>query len=67
MRGRDKLPGHVRQFWAMRNDLSVDDGLVLYGRRIIVPKAARADVLRRLHAAHQGIVRTKTRARQVVY
>ena len=67
MRGRDKLPGHVRQFWAMRNDLSVDDGLVLYGRRIIVPKAARADVLRRLHAAHQGIVRTKARARQVVY
>ena len=66
IRGRDKLPAYVLQFWAMRNDLSVDDGLVLYGRRIIVPKAARADVLRRLHAAHQGIVRTKARARQVV-
>ena len=67
IRGRDKLPPHVRQFWAMRNDLSVDDGLVIYGSRIIVPKASRADVLRRLHAAHQGIVRTKARARQAVY
>ncbi len=67
IRGRDKLLVCVRQFWAMRNDLSVDDGLVLYSKRIIVPKVARADVLRRLHAAHQGIVRTKARARQLVY
>ena len=65
--GRAMLPTHVRQFWAIRADLSVDDGLLLYGRRIIIPKAARADVLRRLHAAYQGIVRTKARARQAIY
>jgi hypothetical protein len=57
----------VRQFWKIREDLSVDDGLVLFGQRIVIPKSARRDLLRKLHAAHQGIVRMKRRARQTVF
>lgn len=53
---RAKLPEHVRQFWSIRNQLSAEDGIVLYGSRIVVPPAARRGILQRLHAAHQGIV-----------
>jgi hypothetical protein len=45
----------------------VDHGIVLFGKRIVIPKAARKNVLKKLHAAHQGIVRTNRRARQTVY
>jgi hypothetical protein len=57
----------VRQFWKIREDLSVDDGLVLFGQRIVIPKSARRELLRKLHATHQGIVRMKRRARQTVF
>ena len=58
---------HVRQYWSIREELSVDDGLVLFGRRIIIPRSARKNVLLKLHAAHQGIVWMKRRARQTVF
>jgi len=58
---------YVRQYWALREELSVDDGLVLLGCRIVIPLEARRRVLQKLHASHQGIERTKRRARQTVY
>jgi hypothetical protein len=64
---RHQTPQSVRQFWKIREDLSVDDGLVLFGQRIVIPKSARRELLRKLHAAHQGIVRMKRRARQTVF
>jgi len=57
----------VRQYWSVREELSVDDGLVLFGRRIVIPRPARRELIKKLHAAHQGIVRTNRRARQTVY
>jgi hypothetical protein len=45
----------------------VDNGLVLLGQRLVVPQALRKEVLRRLHASHQGIERTLRRARQTVF
>ena len=45
---RNKADANVAPFWNIRNELSVDDGIVLYGSRI-VPKGARREVLARLH------------------
>ena len=59
--------GELQQFAKLRHNLTVDDNLVLYQARIVVPTAARSDILARLHASHQGMVRTKQRARQTVY
>ena len=64
---RDQMHLAVRQYWTIRQQLSVDDGLVFFGNRVVVPLSARRDVLTRLHASHQGIVRTKQRAAQTVY
>lgn len=57
----------VVQFWKIRHDLSIDDGLILFIERIVIPQPARRRVLQQLHAAHQGIVRTKRGARQLVF
>jgi hypothetical protein len=57
----------VHQFWKIRNELSVDDGLVLFGCLLNIPQSSRREILQNLHAAHQGIVRIKRRARQTIY
>ena len=63
----EKAPKFVRQFKSMRHELSIEDGLILYGPRLVVPTSKRREVLRRLHIAHQGMTRTKARARSALY
>ncbi len=57
----------VRPFWQVRNELSVAGHLVLKGTQIVIPVKMRKDILANLHSSHQGIERTKRRARQAVY
>lgn len=64
---RDRTDMAVRQYWSIREQLSTDDGLIFFGSRVVVPPAARRSVLAKLHASHQGIVRTRQRALQTVY
>ena len=40
---------------------------VMYDRRVLVPSALRQEVLKGLHAAHQGVVSMSNRAQQVVF
>jgi len=49
------------------DELSTDNGIVLFGQRIIIPRGYRRTVISRLHDAHQGIERIKRRARQCVF
>ena len=61
------LPPATRAFWQVRQDLCVVDGLVLKGCQIVIPTSMRKDILAELHSSHQGIERTKRRARQTVF
>ena len=59
--------GYVSLFKKFTDELSIDDQLVLRGTQIVIPPSAIKDTIRKLHASHQGIVRTKRRARQTVF
>ena len=61
------LPHPLRPYWNGREHLSVDNGLVLRGERLVIRRSLRRSVLRGLHAPHQGLTRTKQRARQTVF
>jgi hypothetical protein len=63
---RDHAPAEVGNYWGIRHQVSVEQGIVLFRNRIVIPQAARKNVLRKLHAAHKGIVRTNRRAQQTV-
>ena len=54
-------------YWKLRDQLSVDEDLVLYGARVVVPKALRRQTLARLHDSHKGVEATKRRARMSVF
>ena len=50
-----------------QNELSVVDGCLLLGSRVIIPKEGRKRVLKQLHIAHPGICRMKALARSYVW
>lgn len=58
---------YVRQFFKMKNDLSIENGLVLRGCQIVIPPSAIKDVVSKLHQSHQGVEKTKRRVRQTVF
>ena len=64
---RSQLPPDLHPYWDVRQDLSVDQGIILLGQRLVIPAPLRPSVLRSLHASHQGETRTLRRARQVVF
>ncbi|KAJ8377185.1 hypothetical protein SKAU_G00077650 [Synaphobranchus kaupii] len=59
-------PG-LRLYWAERAFLTVQDGLLLKGSRLVIPAAMRNEVLARLHEGHLGVVKCRERARRSVW
>ena len=54
-------------YWNRRNDISMENGCLTWGCRVIIPVKLRTTVLEMLHATHLGISRMKTLARSYVY
>ena len=54
-------------FWNFRDELSVEDGLILKGQRVILPKSMHAAALEQIHYAHQGAEKCKLRAKAAVF
>ena len=57
----------VQEYWGVKDELSVSEGVPLYGERTIVPRGLRQAVLTTLHSAHQGVTGTMLRAGISVY
>ena len=59
---KEELPDKLKQYWNVRDHLSVLDNCVLYKNRAVVPPKLRREVLEVLHSAHQGVVGMRARA-----
>ena len=57
----------IRPYLHRKTELSVEDGCILWGRRVVIPPAGRESVLQGLHTAHPGIARMKSLARSYVW
>ena len=49
------------------DELSFVDGLLFRAKRLIVPHSWRKEMLDRIHESHQGIVKCKQRARDILF
>ncbi|XP_062514748.1 uncharacterized protein K02A2.6-like [Corticium candelabrum] len=49
------------------NELSVDNGCLLWGQRVVIPASLRSRVLQELHLEHPGVNRMKALARSFVW
>jgi hypothetical protein len=64
---KQNLPSSVLPYWNMRDELSSYHGVIYKGERIVIPTSLRSEILKILHRSHTGIVKTKQRARDMVY
>ena len=64
---RSQLPDPCKRYWNVREHLTLDDDLIVYGCRLLIPNKMQRQVLSQLHESHQGSVRTKQRAHLSVY
>lgn len=64
---RGECPKSVLPYWNYRDKLTVIDGLAFKGERIVLPTAARGEMLKRIHVCHMGIVKCKNRAKEVMF
>ena len=60
-------PLAVRAYFDVRDELTVDDGMVLKGNRIVVPKGLRRQMLRKAHDGHVGMEGSLRRLREALY
>ena len=56
-----------QQFWQVRSQLSILDGIIYKGMSIVIPPSMRKKFLNIIHESHLGIVKCKQRAREAVY
>ena len=61
------MKGGLKQFFHVASELSVEDGLLLRGNRIVIPMALCAPVMNRLHGEHLGINKCRDCARESVW
>ena len=61
------VPESLQALHAKRNEISIEDDCLLWGIRVIIPKALRRDLLQELHRDHPGISRMKSLARSHIW
>jgi hypothetical protein len=62
--GEGALP---RPYASFADELQIINGVILKGRRLVVPKSLRQEMLDRIHEGHLGREKCKRRAREHVY
>ena len=61
------LPPELQPYWTFREAITIADGLLLKGNRIIIPDKDRPQILKQIHEGHLGIQKCLHRAKATVY
>ena len=62
-----QIPQCLRPFYDKRHELTVEEGCLLWGYRVIIPKCLREKLLQELHKDHPGVIRMKSIARSFMW
>ena len=57
----------IKPYWSCREDLSLEDGCLLWGRRAVILLKLQGHLLEELHECHPGMCRMKALARSFVW
>ena len=58
---------NLKPYYKIRNELTVNDDIILRGSKLVIPHALQARVLSIAHESHLGIVKTKQLLREKVW
>ena len=62
-----QVPPELQPYWTFREELTIEDGLILKGTRIVIPNKQQQAILKQLHKGHLGLNKCKLRAKETVY
>ena len=62
-----QVPPVLQPLWTFREELTVEDGLILKRTRIVIPTKQHKAILELLHEGHLGLNKCKLRAKETVY
>ena len=54
-----EVPPEIQAYWTFCEELTIEDGLVLKGTRIVIPKSKHKQVLTMIHKGHLGLGKCK--------
>ena len=63
----NSVDAELKPYWIRREELSLEDGCLLWGRRVIIPSVLQDRLLNELHECHPGMSRMKALARSFVW
>ena len=58
-----KNNSELKPFFQRTEELTIEDNIVMWGYRVVIPKKLQSVLLKTLHSTHSGIVKMKARAR----
>ena len=57
----------MRECWTFRDEISVQNGVLFRGQKVIIPKSLRPEMLTRIHSSHVGGDACYRQARETLY
>lgn len=61
------LSKDLKPFYQVSGEITVANGLLLKGTKLIIPQTMRSEILTRIHEGHLGIVKCQRRAQESVW
>ncbi|UYV68412.1 K02A2.6-like [Cordylochernes scorpioides] len=64
---KKKMSQALLSYWHVKDELGVQNGLLMRSCRLVIPASMKLEILDKLHAGHFGITKTRLRAHETVW
>lgn len=61
------LPNVISPYFNIRDEMFVQDSLIFQGKRVVVPRASKSELFKRVHNTHLGVNGCLNRAHECLY
>ena len=55
LKKRSSLAPNLQPYWNYRDELTIEDGILMKGQKIIIPTSLKQQYIDKIHAGHTGI------------
>ena len=59
----DRMIGELQSYYNKREELFIEEDILLWGLRVVIPYSLKKNILKELHCQHPGVVRMKALSR----
>ena len=62
-----EVPSVLQSYWTFGEELTIEDGIILKGTRIVIPSKKCETILKLIHEGYLGLNKCKLHAKETVY